>query len=171
MPQKCRKSAANTWKAIRISFPFLGFRYAFPFLLVRKGKAGKGWWGKFKGGKPGLEGSVCESRRRRKSVYPSQVVHFRSDSQDESRPRLQLAPALGRGLVSTTSDLGIFFDKTGSQAIAPHVLVQFLQKFKAATEFMVLFHLPSPLRAHCCARRSIPWTLGPASPASTLAGG
>jgi KUP system potassium uptake protein len=74
-------------------------------------------------------------------IPPSQVVRFRSNSQDESSPRLQLAPALGGGLISTTSGLGIFFDKTGSQAIAPHVLVQFLQKFKAATEFMVLFHL------------------------------
>jgi KUP system potassium uptake protein len=71
----------------------------------------------------------------------SQVVHFMSDTQDQSSPRLHLAPALGGGPISTTSGFGIFFDKTGSQAIAPPIFIQYLQKFKATTEFMVLFHL------------------------------
>src|ERR1700733_16177449 len=33
----------------------------------------------------------------------SQVVHFMSDTQDHSSPRLQLAPALGGGPISTNS--------------------------------------------------------------------
>jgi KUP system potassium uptake protein len=73
----------------------------------------------------------------------SQVVYFMSDSEDKSSPQLQLAPALGGRPISTTNGFGIFFDKAGSQAIAPPILIQFLQKFKATTEFMVLFHLRS----------------------------
>lgn len=71
----------------------------------------------------------------------SHALHFKSDLQDKCSPRLHLSPALGGGLIITTSGLGIFFDKIGSEAIAPHVFVEFLQKFKAATEFIVLFHL------------------------------
>ncbi|KAH8690454.1 putative potassium transporter [Talaromyces proteolyticus] len=75
----------------------------------------------------------------------SQVVHVRSnsesDSENDNSVQLQLAPALGAAPISRTNGLGIFFDKAGSQAVAPHVFVQFLQKFRAAPEFIVLFHL------------------------------
>jgi KUP system potassium uptake protein len=71
----------------------------------------------------------------------SHVVSFTSDTQDKSGLRLQLAQALGGGPISTNGGFGIFFDKAGSQAIAPPILIQYLQKFKATTEFMVLFHL------------------------------
>jgi len=71
----------------------------------------------------------------------SQVIQTRSGSQDENNLQLELTPAIGGGTISTASGLGIFFDKTGSQAVAPHAFVQFLHKFKTTPEFMVLFHL------------------------------
>lgn len=71
----------------------------------------------------------------------SQVVQFRSDVKDMESPQLQMSRAFGGASISTASGLGIFFDKAGSQAVAPHVLVQFLQKFRAAPVFIVLFHL------------------------------
>jgi KUP system potassium uptake protein len=76
----------------------------------------------------------------------SQVVRFRSDSETKESPQLQLIQGLGQAPICQTNGLGIFFDKSGSQAIAPHVLVQYLQKFRATPEFMVLFHLhPLPV--------------------------
>ncbi|KAJ6096864.1 potassium transporter [Penicillium sp. IBT 16267x] len=80
------------------------------------------------------------------NVPLSQVVRFRSDSESEESPQLQLIQGLGQAPISQTNGLGIFFDKAGSQAVAPHILVQFLQKFRATPEFMVLFHLhPLPV--------------------------
>ncbi|OJJ51822.1 hypothetical protein ASPZODRAFT_22244 [Penicilliopsis zonata CBS 506.65] len=43
--------------------------------------------------------------------------------------------------IISTHGLGIFFDKPGSPAVAPPVLAHFLNKFTAAPEFIVLFHL------------------------------
>ena len=71
----------------------------------------------------------------------SQVMYLTSDTEDNNRPQLRLAPALGGGTITANSGFGIFFDKAGSQATAPPILIQYLQKFKATTEFMVLFHL------------------------------
>jgi KUP system potassium uptake protein len=75
------------------------------------------------------------------NVPLSQVVRFRSDPENGESLQLELVPALGQAPIYQTNGLGIFFDKAGSQAVAPHVLVQFLQKFSATPEFMVLFHL------------------------------
>lgn len=68
----------------------------------------------------------------------SRVLHLNSI---ENGTQLELNPTLGGGPILSTSGLGIFFDKTGSQAIAPHILIQFLEKFRTVPQFMVLFHM------------------------------
>lgn len=72
------------------------------------------------------------------SVPLSRVLCLDSNTDNA---QLQLAPSLGGKAISRTNGIGIFFDKGGSKAVAPHVLAHFFQKLTSAPEFIVSFHL------------------------------
>ncbi|GAQ10814.1 potassium transporter 19 [Aspergillus lentulus] len=55
--------------------------------------------------------------------------------------QLVLHPDLGGSTITPISGLGIFFDKSGNSATTPAVFLHFIQKFGAAPEVSVFFHL------------------------------
>ena len=58
---------------------------------------------------------------------------------------LRLAPAFGGYRVTRINGIGVFFDKAGVPSTTPTVFVHFLQKFHAASDVVVFFHLrPMP---------------------------
>lgn len=61
-------------------------------------------------------------------------------------PTFQLTPHFGSAPITPIKGIGIFFDKAGQPSTTPTVFVHFLQKFLAATDVIVFFHLrPLPL--------------------------
>jgi len=68
--------------------------------------------------------------------------------EDESDPSgmsnnrgLKLTPAFGGHTITRVHGMGIFFDKAGAPLTTPTVFVHFLQKFHAAPDVVVFFHL------------------------------
>ncbi|GFF84338.1 potassium transporter 5 [Aspergillus udagawae] len=55
--------------------------------------------------------------------------------------QLILHPDLGGSTITPISGLGVFFDKSGNSATTPAVFLHFIQKFGAAPEVSVFFHL------------------------------
>jgi KUP system potassium uptake protein len=54
---------------------------------------------------------------------------------------LKLTPAFGGHTVTRINGIGVFFDKAGAPSTTPTVFVHFLQKFHAAPDVVVFFHL------------------------------
>ena len=54
---------------------------------------------------------------------------------------LRFTPVFGGHRISTMQGMGIFFDKTGQSSTTPAVFIHFLEKFRAAPEVVVFFHL------------------------------
>lgn len=71
---------------------------------------------------------------------PSRMLDIDTDC-DNDRSIIRLKPAFGGSTVTPMKGLGIFFDKAGSAMTTPTVFIHFLQKFQAAPEFIVFFHL------------------------------
>jgi KUP system potassium uptake protein len=70
------------------------------------------------------------------------LVEDESDlSEKNSNRGLKLTPAFGGHKVTRINGIGIFFDKAGAPSTTPTVFVHFLQKFHAAPEVFVFFHL------------------------------
>ncbi|OAG38929.1 potassium uptake protein [Fonsecaea monophora] len=64
-----------------------------------------------------------------------------TDSSNIYTRRLKLSPAFGGQEVRRIEGMGIFFDKSGLPSSTPTVFIHFLQKFHAANDVIVLFHL------------------------------
>ena len=62
-------------------------------------------------------------------------------SEKSSSRGLKLTPAFGGHAVSRINGMGVFFDKAGAPSTTPTVFVHFLQKFHAAPDVVVFFHL------------------------------
>lgn len=71
---------------------------------------------------------------------PSQML-MSSDSDNEHTRHLKLTPAFGGQEVTRIDGVGIFFDKAGAPSTTPTVFVHFLQKFRAASDVVIFFHL------------------------------
>jgi KUP system potassium uptake protein len=70
------------------------------------------------------------------------LVEDDSDLSEKNSTRgLKLTPAFGGHTVTRINGIGIFFDKAGAPSTTPTVFVHFLQKFHAAPEVFVFFHL------------------------------
>jgi KUP system potassium uptake protein len=63
------------------------------------------------------------------------------DSEKSNNRGLKLTPAFGGHPVTRIHGLGIFFDKSGAPSTTPTVFIHFLQKFHAAPDVVVFFHL------------------------------
>jgi len=68
-----------------------------------------------------------------------------SDSDDSSSASssrgLKLTPHFGGAHITPIKGIGVFFDKAGQPSTTPTVFVHFLQKFLAASDVIVFFHL------------------------------
>jgi KUP system potassium uptake protein len=71
---------------------------------------------------------------------PSHMIRTADDSPNAS---LQLTPAFGGHSLSHINGIGVFFDKAGAPSTTPTVFVHFLQKFHAACDVIIFFHLRS----------------------------
>ncbi|KEF63235.1 potassium uptake protein [Exophiala aquamarina CBS 119918] len=54
---------------------------------------------------------------------------------------LQLTGAFGSHQLTRINGIGVFFDKTGAPSTTPTVFIHFLQKFHAACDVIIFFHL------------------------------
>ncbi|KIW98930.1 potassium uptake protein [Cladophialophora bantiana CBS 173.52] len=64
-----------------------------------------------------------------------------SDQSNIYTRKLKLSPAFGGKEVTRIDGMGIFFDKSGLPSSTPTVFIHFLQKFHAANDVIVFFHL------------------------------
>ncbi|EXJ76075.1 uncharacterized protein A1O5_00583 [Cladophialophora psammophila CBS 110553] len=64
-----------------------------------------------------------------------------SDPSNIYTRKLKLSPAFGGKEVTRIDGMGIFFDKSGLPSSTPRVFIHFLQKFHAANDVIVFFHL------------------------------
>ena len=71
------------------------------------------------------------------------TVDESSLSDDTDSGVLKMTQAFGSHRVSRIDGIGIFFDKSGNASTTPTVFVNFLQKFHAAPEVIIFFHLRS----------------------------
>jgi KUP system potassium uptake protein len=73
---------------------------------------------------------------------PSHMLIADPDSTNSEVSRgLKLTSAFGGAPITRINGIGIFFDKSGLPSTTPTVFVHFLQKFHAANEVVVFFHL------------------------------
>lgn len=63
------------------------------------------------------------------------------DSTSEFSRQLKLLPAFGGREITRIDGFGVFFDKAGAPSTTPAAFVHFLQKFHAASDVVVFFHL------------------------------
>ena len=71
---------------------------------------------------------------------PSQILIPAPDPNPYSR-NLKMTSAYGGHPITRINGIGIFFDKVGSPTMTPTVFVHFLQKFQAASDVIIFFHL------------------------------
>ncbi|OQU95693.1 hypothetical protein CLAIMM_01872 [Cladophialophora immunda] len=64
-----------------------------------------------------------------------------ADSTNIYTRKLKLSPAFGGKEIRRIEGMGIFFDKSGLPSSTPTVFIHFLQKFHAANDVIVFFHL------------------------------
>lgn len=72
---------------------------------------------------------------------PSHMLESDKSDRFNNNRGLKLTPAFGGHSVTRINGMGIFFDKAGAPSTTPTVFVHFLQKFHAAPEIVVFFHL------------------------------
>ncbi|EXJ95947.1 potassium uptake protein [Capronia coronata CBS 617.96] len=73
--------------------------------------------------------------------FPPSHMLCATDSTDVHSRKLRLLPAFGGGEITRIDGVGIFFDKAGSPSTTPTVFIHFLQKFHAASDVIIFFHL------------------------------
>ena len=74
--------------------------------------------------------------------FPPSRMLTEDDSMSLENDRgLKLTPAFGGHTITRINGIGIFFDKAGASDTTPTVFVHFLQKFHAAPDVCVFFHL------------------------------
>jgi KUP system potassium uptake protein len=78
--------------------------------------------------------------------FPPSHMLIPSDSDNSSSASsgnrgLKLTPYFGGAAITPIKGIGVFFDKTGQPSTTPTVFVHFLQKFLAASDIVVFFHL------------------------------
>ncbi|EXJ81437.1 potassium uptake protein [Capronia epimyces CBS 606.96] len=71
---------------------------------------------------------------------PSHMLSATKNGGVHSR-RLRLLPAFGGQEITRIDGIGIFFDKAGAPSTTPTVFIHFLQKFHAASDVIIFFHL------------------------------
>ena len=73
----------------------------------------------------------------------SHLLTMEKDSNEDGQiaSDLHFTPAFGGHRISPMQGMGIFFDKTGQPSTTPAVFIHFLEKFRAAPEVIVFFHL------------------------------
>lgn len=67
--------------------------------------------------------------------------HMLRTSDDSSNAGLELTTAFGGHKITQINGIGVFFDKAGAPSTTPTVFVHFLQKFHAACDVIIFFHL------------------------------
>jgi KUP system potassium uptake protein len=72
---------------------------------------------------------------------PSHMLETDPQSSSEYGRGLKLTAAFGGHPVTRINGIGIYFDKAGAPSTTPTVFVHFLQKFHAASEVAIFFHL------------------------------
>ena len=72
---------------------------------------------------------------------PSHMLESNKSERSDNNRGLKLTPAFGGHTVTRINGMGIFFDKAGAPSTTPTVFVHFLQKFHAAPDIVVFFHL------------------------------
>ena len=72
---------------------------------------------------------------------PSHMLESDKSKTPSNNRGLKLTPAFGGHAITSITGMGIFFDKAGAPSTTPTVFVHFLQKFHAAPEITVFFHL------------------------------
>lgn len=71
---------------------------------------------------------------------PSHMLSTTDNASVHSR-KLRLLPAFGGEEITRIDGVGIFFDKAGAPSTTPTVFIHFLQKFHAASDVIIFFHL------------------------------
>ncbi|KIX00483.1 potassium uptake protein [Rhinocladiella mackenziei CBS 650.93] len=71
---------------------------------------------------------------------PSHMIRAAERTNEYSR-KLRLSPAFGGQEITRIDGMGIFFDKAGAPSTTPTVFIHFLQKFHAASDIIIFFHL------------------------------
>ncbi|KIV78251.1 potassium uptake protein [Exophiala sideris] len=71
---------------------------------------------------------------------PSHMLRTIDSTSDFSR-KLKLTPVFGGQEITRINGFGIFFDKAGTPSTTPTVFTHFLQRFHAAPDVIVFFHL------------------------------
>ena len=74
-------------------------------------------------------------------IQANSMLVVEKPSTDPDEHSLKLTPAYGGHRISRIDGIGIYFDKSGNATTIPSVFVNFLQKFHAASEIAIFFHL------------------------------
>jgi KUP system potassium uptake protein len=77
-------------------------------------------------------------------IPPSHMIHTLGPEDDHASPfsrKLKLSPAFGGKEISRIEGMGIFFDKSGLPSTTPFAFIHFVQKFHAASDVIIFFHL------------------------------
>ncbi|KIW94967.1 potassium uptake protein [Cladophialophora bantiana CBS 173.52] len=72
---------------------------------------------------------------------PTSDILQSTDSKSEHSRKLKLAPAFGNEEITRINGIGVFFDKSGAPSTTPTAFIHFLQKFHAAPDVIIFFHL------------------------------
>lgn len=71
----------------------------------------------------------------------SQMITLDDHPSSDKNHSIKLTPEFGGHLITRINGIGIFFDKAGDASATPTVFIHFLQKFHAAPDVVVFFHL------------------------------
>jgi KUP system potassium uptake protein len=71
----------------------------------------------------------------------SQLLTMDEPSSSNKIHNIKLSPEYGGFAITRMNGIGIFFDKTGDTSTTPTVFIHFLQRFHAAPDVVVFFHL------------------------------
>jgi KUP system potassium uptake protein len=71
----------------------------------------------------------------------SQMLSMDENSSSNKIHNIKLSPEFGGFAITRINGIGIFFDKAGDVSTTPTVFIHFLQKFHAAPDVVVFFHL------------------------------
>jgi KUP system potassium uptake protein len=71
----------------------------------------------------------------------SHILEADGQNTSDNARGLKLTPAFGGHAVTRINGIGVYFDKAGAASTMPTVLIHFLQKFHAASDIVVFFHL------------------------------
>ncbi|KIW77249.1 potassium uptake protein [Fonsecaea pedrosoi CBS 271.37] len=72
---------------------------------------------------------------------PTSDIFRPTESASEYSRGLRLSPAFGGEEITRINGTGVFFDKSGAPSTTPTAFVHFLQKFHAAPDVVIFFHL------------------------------